>query len=48
MYNTFHKEESLVVIGLKMNDPMIDKAVKEVEQNRKTDTSIKKTKGNVS
>ena len=37
-----------MVIGLKMNDPMIDKAVKEVEQNRKTDTSIKKTKGNVS
>ena len=35
LYNTFHKEESLSILGLKVEDPMIEKAAREVEANKK-------------
>ena len=43
LYNTYHKEESISVLGLKCVDPLIDKAAKEVETVRKTSEAIKKT-----
>ena len=43
LYNTYHKEESISVLGLKCVDPLIDKAAKEVETVRKTSEASKKT-----
>ncbi len=34
VYKTFHKEESITDIGLKIDDPSIDKIAKEVEAGR--------------
>jgi len=35
LYNAYHKEESITAIGLKIDDPSIDKIAKEVEAGRK-------------
>jgi hypothetical protein len=43
LYNTYHKEEIISVLGLKCVDPLIDKAAKEVETVRKTSEASKKT-----
>ena len=39
LYNTFHKEESLSILGLKVEDPMIEKAAREVEAIRKRESN---------
>ena len=42
LYNTYHKQESIAAIGLKFDDPLMDKAVKEVETTRKAAEASKK------
>ena len=46
LYNTYYKEESISILGLKCVDPLIDKAAKEVEAARKAGEASKKAVGN--
>ena len=46
LYNTFHKEESLSILGLKVEDPMIEKAAREVEANKKAAAVSRKSHSN--
>jgi hypothetical protein len=46
LYNTYNKEESIAAIGLKFDDPLIDKAAKEVEATRKAAEASKKVASN--
>jgi len=46
LYNTYNKEESIAAIGLKFDDPLIDKAAKEVEASRKAAEASKKAANN--
>jgi hypothetical protein len=49
LYKSYHKEESITAIGLKIDDPSIDKIAKEVEAGRKAATGAKqKTLSNAS
>ena len=48
LYNQFHKEASLAMIDLKVEDPNIDKADREVEADKKVSVSIKKKHNNTS
>ena len=42
LFNSFHKEESITAIGLKIDDPTIDKIAKEVEATKKAAAAANK------
>ena len=42
LFNAFHKEESITAIGLKIDDPAIDKIAKEVEATKKAAAAANK------
>jgi hypothetical protein len=42
LYNAYHKEESITAIGLKIDDPSIDKIAKEVEAGKKAAAAANK------
>ena len=46
LYNTFHKEESLSILGLKVEDPMIEKAAREVEASKKAAAVSRRNQSN--
>ena len=49
LFNAFHKEESITAIGLKIDDPAIDKIAKEEEATKKAAAAAnKKTSGSTS
>ena len=48
LFNAFNKEESFMVLGLKVEDPNIDRASKEVEATRKATAASKKVQINTS